>query len=259
MQPVKQGELDGKRALVTGGSRGIGRAIAEALKKAGAQVTILGRDAEALAIAAGAGVADGFVVADVADRVALRAGIDQVLQEGRIDILVNNAGTAKTGPFESQDAAIFQAMLAQHVLAPAQASQLVLPAMRAAGSGRILMIGSTASVIGYAQVSAYCAAKHGMLGLTRSLALELARTGITVNAICPGFTKTDLVLGGIQARAAKEGREPSMVLAQIEASKPLGRLIAPEEVAAAALWLAGPLAAGVTGQAIVIDGAESIG
>ena len=149
-------------------------------------------------------------------------------------------------------------MIADHLVGPVEMARMCLPGMKARGFGRVINMASTASITGYAFMTGYVAAKHAVLGFTRALALEVAKTGVTVNAICPGFTATDLVMGGLGARATKEGRSRDEVLAEFLASKPLGRLVQPEEIAATALWLASETAASVTGQAIVIDGGETI-
>ncbi|PSC05512.1 3-hydroxyacyl-CoA dehydrogenase [Alsobacter soli] len=252
------GDCSGRRAIVTGGSRGIGRAIARALTRAGAETIILGRSQVSLDEAVHAGDASAARAADITDGPALRRALEHVLSDGQVDILVNNAGSAASGPFLKDDGAALASMLTQHVAAPAEAVRLVLPGMLATGRGRIVNIASTAALKGYAFMSAYGSAKHAMLGLTRCLALEHARTGVTINAICPGFTETELVLGGVQQRAAKLGREAADMLAEFKNSKPMGRLVQPDEVAAAVLWLVSDAAAAVTGQAIVVDGGETI-
>lgn len=247
-------QLAGLRALVTGGSRGIGLAIAKALVAAGAEVTIMGRHADSLARAVEQGAAHHAVEADVTDLAALST----LLADRPVDILVNNAGGAISAPFMKQGADAFAQMTAQHLAAPAELSRLVLPSMLAKGFGRIINIGSTASIQGYQGVAAYVSAKHAILGLTRALALEVAKKGVTVNAVCPGFTATDLILDSMAETARKTGQTPEEVLAKFVAKKPLGRLVEPGEVAYAVVMLADPLAAAINGQAIVVDGGESI-
>jgi NAD(P)-dependent dehydrogenase (short-subunit alcohol dehydrogenase family) len=249
-------DLIGRRAIVTGGSRGIGRAIARSLTQAGANVIVFGRSEAALTAVVDAGDAGHGVVADVTDAASLRWAIERALAGGPVDILVNNAGTAASGPFLKQSDDAFAEMLAQHLTAPVLASRAVLPAMLAAGRGRILNVASTAALKGYAFMTAYTAAKHAMLGFTRALALETAASGVTVNAVCPGFTETDLVRDGMVQRAAKQGRAPEELMREFTASKPMKRLVRPDEVAAAALWLVSDGAAAVTGQAVVVDGGE---
>ncbi len=246
--------LAGLSALVTGGSRGIGRAIAQALTQAGCEVTIMGRDAASLDEAVGHGVAAHALCGDVTDLQALAS-----LMAGRsVDILVNNAGTAISAPFAQQDPAAFAAMTAQHLSAPAELARLLLPAMLAKGFGRIINIGSTASVQGYQGVAAYVAAKHAILGLTRALALEVAKKGVTVNAVCPGFTATDLILDSMADTARKTGQTAEEVLAKFVSKKPLGRLVEPAEVAFAVVMLADPQASAINGQGLIVDGGESI-
>ena len=249
-----QQRLAGLSALVTGGSRGIGLAIAQALTQAGCGVTIMGRHAASLDEAVRNGVAKHQISADVTDLDALAA----LMAGKQFDILVNNAGTAISAPFAKQDPAAFAAMTAQHLAAPAELSRLLLPAMLAKGFGRIINIGSTASVQGYQGVAAYVAAKHAILGLTRALALEVAKKGVTVNAVCPGFTATDLILESMADTARKTGQTPEEVLAKFVSKKPLGRLVEPAEVAFAVVMLADPLASAINGQGLVVDGGESI-
>ena len=253
-QQHNQPRLAGLAALVTGGSRGIGLAIAHALTQAGCDVTVMGRQAAGLEDAIRQGAAQQRIIADVTDLDTLSP-----LMAGRcFDILVNNAGTAISAPFAKQDPSAFAAMTAQHLSAPAELSRLLLPAMLAKGFGRIINIGSTASVQGYQGVAAYVAAKHAILGLTRALALEVAKKGVTVNAVCPGFTATDLILESMADTARKTGQTPEEVLAKFVSKKPLGRLVEPAEVAFAVVMLADPQASAINGQGVIVDGGESI-
>lgn len=250
--------LSGRHALVTGGGRGIGLACAEALSRAGADITILGRDEEALDAAVAAGAASRRVRADVTDEPQVRAALEAAAQEaGPIDILVNNAGGAETAPFLKTDHAMVERMLSLNLASAFTLCRLVLPAMLERKSGRIINIASTAGLKGYAYVSAYCAAKHGLIGLTRALALETAKSGVTVNAVCPGFTETDLIAGSIRTIMDKTGRDEASARAELAKANPQGRLVRPEEVAAAVAYLASDLAAAVNGAILPVSGGEA--
>jgi NAD(P)-dependent dehydrogenase (short-subunit alcohol dehydrogenase family) len=174
-------------------------------------------------------------------------------------VLVNNAGAAESAPFSRTDVDLLERMLAVNVKGAFLCTQAVLPAMLAAKYGRIVNIASTAGLTGYAYVSAYVAAKHALVGFTRALALETAKSGVTVNAVCPGFTDTDLVARSVQTIAAKTGRSPDEARAELAKTNPMGRLVTPQEVAAAVGFLCLPDAAAVTGQAIVVAGGEVMG
>jgi NAD(P)-dependent dehydrogenase (short-subunit alcohol dehydrogenase family) len=243
-------------ALVTGGGRGIGRAIASTLARAGATVTVLGRTQATLDDAIAAGDAHFAGVADVADQAALSAAIAEAASRQPIDILIANAGTAESAPFAKSDAALFRRMLDVDFMGVVFAIQAVLPAMRERRYGRIVAIASTAGLKGYAYASAYSAAKHAVVGLVRSLALELANTRVTVNAVCPGFTDTDLLTGSIDNIMKKTGRSHEQAVADLSRHNPQGRLVTPAEVADSVLWLCGEGAGAITGQAIAVAGGE---
>jgi NAD(P)-dependent dehydrogenase (short-subunit alcohol dehydrogenase family) len=228
--------LTGKHAVVTGGNRGIGAAIVRALQEHGARVTIIHR--------ATVDVADGGAVA--------RA----FAAMGRVDILVNNAGQAGSAPFVKTDHELWRRMLSVNLDGTYYCMQAVLPGMREAEWGRIVNIASTAGLVGYRYVSAYCAAKHAVVGLTRAVALEVATLGITVNAVCPGYTETDMASDAIAKIADRTKRTREEARAELEAHNPQHRLVRPEEVANAVAWLCLPGSEAITGQTIAVAGGE---
>ncbi len=243
-------------ALVTGGGRGIGREIASALSHAGATVTVLGRNQASLDEVVAAGHAHAAIVADVADQASVNKAVAEAAARQPIDILIANAGAAESASFAKSDAALFRRMMDVNFMGVVHAAQAVLPSMKARHRGRIVAVASTAGLKGYAYVSAYAAAKHAVVGLVRSLALELATSGITVNAVCPGFTDTDLLAGSIDTIMSRTGRSRDGALAELAKHNPQGRLVTPAEVADAVLWLCGDGAGAITGQAIAVAGGE---
>jgi 3-hydroxybutyrate dehydrogenase len=243
-------------ALVTGGGRGIGRAIAASLVKAGATVTIMGRNLKVLDEVVAAGDAHHALSADVSDQAAMQAAIAEAAKRQPIDILVANAGAAESAPFLKSDSALFQRMMDVNFMGVVHAVHAVLPDMVARKQGRIIAVASTAGLKGYGYVSAYVAAKHAVVGLVRSLALEVATKNVTVNAVCPGFTETDLLEGSIDNIMSKTGRTREQAIAELAKHNPQGRLVKPEEVADAVLWLAGAGAGSITGQSIAVAGGE---
>jgi len=252
------GLLTGRHALVTGGGRGIGAAVAAALCRAGAAVTLAGRRPDELvARARELGDQAQSVVLDVTDPVAVVAGFEQAQNAfGPVEILVNNAGVARSAPFHRTDGALWNEMLAVNLTGTYLCCRAALPAMLAAGFGRIVNVASTAGLTGYAYVTAYCAAKHGVIGLTRALALETARSAVTVNAVCPGYADTDMTQQSIANIVAKTGKSEGQARAALTERNPQQRLISPAEVANAVLWLCLPGAEAVTGQSISISGGE---
>jgi 3-hydroxybutyrate dehydrogenase len=243
-------------ALVTGGGRGIGRAIASALVQAGATVTVIGRNRNTLDEAVAAGATHFAAVADVADQAAISAAIAEAAVRQPIDILIANAGIAESAPFGKSDTALFRRMMDVNFMGVVHAVHAVLPSMRDRPYGRIVAVASTAGLKGYAYVSAYSAAKHAVVGLVRSLALELANTRVTFNAVCPGFTDTDLVASSIDNIMKKPGRSHAQAVAELARHNPQGRLVTPDEVADTVLWLCGEGAGAVTGQAVAVAGGE---
>ncbi len=248
--------LTEQHAVVTGGGSGIGAAVAGVLSDAGAKVTIMGRNAEKLRQAAKVMGVYACTV-DVTDATAVLRGFEQaVSQHGAVSILVNNAGAVQTAPFERTDEAMWHSTLAVNLTGVYLCTQAVIKSMKEAGYGRIINMASTSSLAGYAYVSAYCAAKHGVLGLTRSLALETARKGVTVNAVCPGYTDTELVSNSIERIVEKTGRDYASVLAEMVSGNPQKRLIRPAELADTVMWMCGPNSGAITGQAITVAGGE---
>jgi len=251
--------LTGLHALVTGAGRGIGAAIARSLASAGADVSLLGRsrpDLESVAAEMGA-VRRSCQVADVSDAESVRAAVDAARAAiGPITVLVNNAGQALSGPLRLTSDAQWQTMLSVNLTGTFLCMRECLPDMLTAGFGRIVNVASTAGLVGYPYVSAYCASKHGVIGLTRAVALETARRNVTVNAVCPGYTDTGLVRSAVANISAKTGRGEQEALAELISHNPQGRLVAPEEVADTVLWLCLRSTGSITGQSIAVAGGE---
>ncbi|MCA3191486.1 MULTISPECIES: SDR family NAD(P)-dependent oxidoreductase [unclassified Cupriavidus] len=256
--------MQGRHALVTGGGRGIGAAIARRLLEEGASVTLVGRDCTVLDAAMQAleplavdGAALGAAAADITDADEVSAAFARATSErGPITLLINNAGQAHSAPFGKTDLALWQRMLDVNLTGTFLCTQAALPGMLEQGWGRIVNVASTAGLIGYGYVSAYCAAKHGVIGLTRALALELAPKGITVNAVCPGYTETDIVRDAVANIVGKTGRTEEQARAELAARNPQRRLVQPDEVADAVAWLCRPSASAITGQAVPVAGGE---
>jgi NAD(P)-dependent dehydrogenase (short-subunit alcohol dehydrogenase family) len=247
--------LDGQHAIVTGGGTGIGAATARALAAEGARITLIGRRREPLEIAAtGTGF---FATADVTDRREVDAAFAKAREmQGPITILVNNAGAAESAPFRKIDEAGWRRMIGVNLDGVFNCCQSALADLLEAETGRIVTIASTAGLTGYRYTAAYTAAKHGAVGLMRALAAELASTGITANAVCPGFTDTDLVTQAVARISNKTGRTAGEARAELASLNPQGRLVTADEVANAVVWLCLPESQSITGQAIAVAGGE---
>ncbi|SAL33654.1 3-oxoacyl-[acyl-carrier-protein] reductase [Caballeronia choica] len=252
--------LTHRHAVVTGGGSGIGAAIAQALVAAGARVTLMGRDAARLAYQRDMLAHDGEVQVQAVDvtqpESVASAFAGAAAAFGAVDILVNNAGQAEASPFAKTDLALWQRMLDVNLTGVFLCTQAALPAMLERGNGRIVNVASTAGQVGYAYVAAYCAAKHGVIGMTRSLALEVATRGVTVNAVCPGYTETELLRQSVGRIVAQTSRSEDEARDALLRSNPQRRFVTPEEVAHSVLWLCSPGSDALTGQAISISGGE---
>jgi NAD(P)-dependent dehydrogenase (short-subunit alcohol dehydrogenase family) len=254
--------LRGHHAVITGASRGIGVAISGALARLGANVTLMSRSQAVLAERAAElkqtyGIDAQAIEIDVADEQRVAAAFVAASDRlGAPSILVNNAGIAEAAPLAKTSLAMWQKVIGVDLTGAFLCSRQVMRDMVKAGEGRIVNVASTAGLTGYPYVAAYCAAKHGVIGLTRALAREVARSGVTVNAVCPGYTDTDIVGDALTNIVAKTGRSREQALADLVAHNPQGRLIAPEEVADAVAWLCLRSSASITGQSILVAGGE---
>lgn len=249
-----------RHALVTGAGRGIGSTIAAALAARGARVSLLGRDAKNLSTVAGAlggSSRAAAIVADVTDSASVRAAFAKAREQfGPVHMLINNAGQAASAKFTDTDEALWNRIMAVNVNGTYLCTRQAVPDMLQVGFGRIVNIASVAGLRGGAYISAYVASKHAVIGFTRSLALELATKNITVNAVCPGYTDTDIVRESIANIMRRTGRSEAEALEALVATNPQRRLITPEEVAHTVSWLCGPGAESITGQSIVVAGGE---
>jgi len=254
--------LEGKHAIVTGGGRGIGAATAAELVKRGAKVTIMGRSAEVLErkaeeLRGEPGVTVAVEQCDVSDDVSVRSAFASAAATlGPPYILVNNAGIAKSRKLQQLTRAMWDEMIAVNLTGTYLCTSEVIPGMIEAKSGRIVNVASTAGLRGYRTMTAYAASKHGVVGFTRSLALETAKLGITVNAVCPAYTDTDMAAAAVTSITNALGKTADEAMAMLTGNIPRGTLIKPEEVASAIVWLCSPAASGVTGVALPIATGE---
>jgi len=254
--------LAGKHAIVTGASRGIGAAIARELARLGATLTLIAREPKALVetakrIGKESGARIVGMTCDVSNAKTVKKVFESAYRShGPIYVLVNNAGQAEGAAFSETSSDLWDRMLAVNLTGTYLCTRQVLPHMLEARAGRIVNIASTAGLKGYSHVTAYCAAKHGVVGLTRALAIETAKQGITVNAVCPGYTDTPMTDANVEKLAASLGRSQEDARQLMTRTIPRGSLITPQEVANAVAWLCSPQASAITGQAIAVAGGE---
>jgi 3-hydroxybutyrate dehydrogenase len=255
---MKEPALAGRHALVTGAGRGIGAAIAQRLAAEGARVTLVSRsERELQATAAPLGEAAQYAVADMTNADAVRGAFESAARSfGPVDILINNAGKAQSAPLQRTSEELWHSLIAVNLTGVYHGIRAALPTMLERKFGRIVSIASTAGLKGYPYVAAYCASKHGVIGLTRALALEVAQRNITVNAVCPGYTETDLVRETIANIQKVTGRSAEEAQEALTRTNPQGRLIQPTEIAHTVLWLCLPGSESVNGQSIAVAGGE---
>jgi NAD(P)-dependent dehydrogenase (short-subunit alcohol dehydrogenase family) len=253
-------KLSNRIVLITGGGRGIGRAVAFAFAREGARVAVVARTGQEVArvaeeIRVECEVETMHAVCDVSDKESIGRAFAEVERRlGSVDILVNNAGIAESAPLIKTSDELWQRHLAINLSGTFYCMRSALPAMIERGWGRIINVASIAGKTGAPYISAYTASKHGVLGLTRTVALEVATKGVTVNAICPGYVDTDMTTRALETIEAKTGKSAADSLEVIKRMSPQNRLIMPEEVAALALLLASREGRGINGQAINVDG-----
>ena len=263
--PSSDSGLSGRHAVVTGGGSGIGAATAATLLRAGARVTLMGRDAARLEAQRAALAANGShgnehvacLSVDITAEAAVEDAFAQAAERfGTVDILVNNAGQAQAAPFVQTDLALWRRMLDVNLTGAFLCTRAVLPAMLAQQRGRIVNVASTAGQAGYPYVAAYCASKHGVIGMTRALALEVATEGVTVNAVCPGYTETELLQASIEQITRKTSRSEGEARSLLVRHNPQQRFVTPDEVADAVLWLCASGSSAITGQSLSVSGGE---
>jgi len=248
--------LAGRHAIVTGAGTGIGAAIARALAAEGAKLTLVGRRREPLELVA-ADIGGLVAPADVTSREQVERCFALAHDaHGPISILVNNAGGADSAPFAKVTEEVWRQTMAVNLDSLLHCCQAALPDLIAGDASRIVTIASTAGLKGYAYSAPYTAAKHGAVGFTKALALELAATAVTVNAVCPGFTDTEMVGEAIDRIVRKTGRSEAQARDELAKFNPQGRMVAPDEVAAAVVWLCLPESGSITGQSIAVAGGE---
>jgi NAD(P)-dependent dehydrogenase (short-subunit alcohol dehydrogenase family) len=248
----------GRHALVTGGGSGVGREIALALAEAGVEVTICGRRADAVEAVAASNKRIHGIAADVTDEKSMLALYEKAeAARGPLDIIVANAGAAESAPAHKITLADWQKTLDVNLTGAFLTVKPALAGMIARKAGRIVFIASVAGLKGYAYVAPYVAAKHGVVGLMRALAAELAKTGVTVNAVCPGYVETDMLEKSVSNIVEKTGRSAEEARKILAATNPQNRFVQPDEVADTVLWLCGDKAGSITGQAISISGGET--
>ena len=252
--------LKGQHAVITGGSRGIGAAISNYLAHLGADISLTGRTEKTLAEQANY-IRNNYKVkvhtalGNMADELDVGRCFESASKElGSVQILVNNAGVGKSAPFHRMETNLWNEIIGLNLTGTYLCTKQVFSEMRESGYGRIVNISSTVGLRGYPYIAAYCASKHGVIGLTRTLALECVKKGITVNAICPGYTDTDLVSEAVDAIVEKTGKERTEIQSEIDNMSPMGRMVTPDEVAETVAWICLPSSASITGQSIVVSG-----